>query len=486
MEANENDLMSLDDVLNNQNAAGRPFKTFLGYNTGNRTFSLFMTLFEVQEYTEVANEQSKNSLFVSQRKLDLEHAQKIATYLLKGLIWTTEKKAGPDAVNSSAFENIKREMGTQPYMSIPPLVASFRNCLPDGSNLKVVPLKGSADGEIAAYKIFVNPGDTFWVIDGQHRKKGIELVHDFLKYVTINQKYPARASLFKTTKKDDLTPEELKVWNDCLDMMKKCTVSLEVHLGLDAEKERQLFHDLNNFSKKVDKNLALNFDGSNTVNIFTGEVVINDIFSDVDFAEAQAKDSNDWKVDGFTRQELVSINALLFLNKTNVNGATPSMVEPKKDIATAFWRKIVEIPGLTEDGSKQKTVAAQRVILKALAKLVYDFAFGKFYNLEHLNLILDSIPALNFNHDNPAWRYYTMTEKLRKEHSLNGLENYLPSDSDGANRDLGNYDQNAKVFRFGSKHNDIYPIIGDIIRWELGLPSRKKQQDTLPLFAIEE
>jgi hypothetical protein len=28
------------------------------------------------------------------------------------------------------------------------------------------------------------------------------------------------------------------------------------------------------------------------------------------------------------------------------------------------------------------------------------------------------------------------------------------------------------VFRFGAKHNDIYPILGDMIRWQLKLPSR--------------
>jgi hypothetical protein len=26
--------------------------------------------------------------------------------------------------------------------------------------------------------------------------------------------------------------------------------------------------------------------------------------------------------------------------------------------------------------------------------------------------------------------------------------------------------------RFGAKHNDIYPILGDMIRWKIGLPNR--------------
>jgi len=29
--------------------------------------------------------------------------------------------------------------------------------------------------------------------------------------------------------------------------------------------------------------------------------------------------------------------------------------------------------------------------------------------------------------------------------------------------------------RFGAKHNDIYPILSDMIRWATGLPSRRAE-----------
>ena len=35
---------------------------------------------------------------------------------------------------------------------------------------------------------------------------------------------------------------------------------------------------------------------------------------------------------------------------------------------------------------------------------------------------------------------------------------------------MGSYQ--GGVMRFGAKHNDIYPILGDMIRWKLDLPSR--------------
>jgi hypothetical protein len=66
------------------------------------------------------------------------------------------------------------------------------------------------------------------------------------------------------------------------------------------------------------------------------------------------------------------------------------------------------------------------------------------------------------------WRYYEMDDKERKRNKLTDLGDYLPTTT--GNRDIGQF-QNG-VMRFGAKHNDIFPIIGDMIRWTLKLPSR--------------
>ena len=55
------------------------------------------------------------------------------------------------------------------------------------------------------------------------------------------------------------------------------------------------------------------------------------------------------------------------------------------------------------------------------------------------------------------------------------LVDYLPSSEDGANRNIGALDGSG-LMRFGAKHNDIYPIIVDMIRWRLGLPPRLKRE----------
>ncbi len=472
-------LVSLEDALNNQNATGRPFKTFIGVNTGSKTFSLILSLFEVQEFTQVANEQS-SSPFIAQRKLDMGHAKEIAKYILKGLLFATERKyVAYNKALSPQFNEITNTLGKQPYLSIPPLVASFRNCNPNGTNLKVMPLS-TVEGETAAFKIFMNTGDILWVVDGQHRRKAIQLIYEFFNYVLTYKKYPAKDSLYPTKEKKDLTPEELQVWADCFEISKACNVTVEVHLGLEVLQERQLFHDLNNLARKVEKSLALYFDNSNVVNQFIKEVLIEDLF-DAEGLVIHEQDKINWQDSGsgLTRKDLVAINAILFLNKTNIHGALPANMFGKEEIARQFWAETIKIKDILSTNSKQLTVAAQPVVIKALAKLVFDFCFGKnkeWVTDENKMKLLNGIKDLDFSHDNPIWRYYDLNESEVTEFGLTGLRDFIPSDTEGFNRDLGKYDAHTNVFRFGAKHNDIYPIVGDMIRWKLGLPKRHKEE----------
>ena len=70
------------------------------------------------------------------------------------------------------------------------------------------------------------------------------------------------------------------------------------------------------------------------------------------------------------------MNAILSLNKTNINGATPQALEGRTETAVNFWEAVQAIAGYGEERAREKTVAAQPVILKAIAKLVFDFKFS--------------------------------------------------------------------------------------------------------------
>jgi hypothetical protein len=138
---------------------------------------------------------------------------------------------------------------------------------------------------------------------------------------------------------------------------------------------------------------------------------------------------------------------------------------------------------MKESSPRQNTVAAQPVVLKALAKLVFDFVFGKnkeWVTEENKQTLLNGISQINFTHENPMWRYYSLHPDEITKYNLENLKDYLPEDSEG-NRDLGNFDNGE--FRFGAKHNDIFPIIGNMIRWKLGLP--KRREDTVENPIVE-
>lgn len=76
---------------------------------------------------------------------------------------------------------------------------------------------------------------------------------------------------------------------------------------------------------------------------------------------------------------------------------------------------------------------------------------------------------MDFSHENAMWRFYELKEDEREKMGLSGLVDYLPHAETG-NRDIGSYQ--GGVMRFGAKHNDIFPILGDMIRWRLDLPNR--------------
>lgn len=476
---------TIDELLEDGDSSARPFKVFIGHNLGNRSFLMSVPMRDFFSISQVANERAANGSPVAQRPLNEEHASKLALYILKGLVSSAVKRRQiMKQDESAALAEIQKYLGPQPYLALQPLVVNIRNCAPDGANISGTRMT-TKEEETACFKVMLSQRHILWVVDGQHRRKAMELVFKFLDDVRMYQKYPKKGSLYLAAAGQDVSHEALQAWHECLEVASGfATVMVEAHLGLDVDQERQMFHDLNNLAKKVEKSLALKFDTSNPVNRFIKEVLLDDILG---WDDVQDKDSTDWHEDNgiWSYKDLVAVNALLFLNKTNISGATPALVDPKVELATRVWQEVKNIPGFGEPGAKMKTVGAQPVVVKAIARLAFDFAFGKRRGVLadiHLQKLLDGIADFNFSHDNPAWKYYQLTEDERTQQNLQGLADYLPSDTEGSNRDIGKYDPSTGWMRFGAKHNDIYPIIGDILRWSLGLPRRGQKETSNDLL----
>jgi len=310
------------------------------------------------------------------------------------------------------------------------------------------------------------------VVDGQHRRHAADLAMTFLDEVRQKGKYPGKGAVLFVEKGRAVTEDEMLVWNEAYEAARSyATLTVEVHLGLDFEQERQLFHDLNRLGKKVDASLAFQFDGSNPITQFIKRNLAGDL--GIAVTESEAKD---WSEDtgALVLKDLVGVNAIAFLNKGNVAGATPAVIEPREAVIMDLWSRIVEIPDFASNRSKEKTVVAQPVVLKALAKLTYDLNFSnrKPDNADALyKKFLDELPEIDFSHNNPMWNYYALSEGARIDKGLSGLAEYLPDDA-GGNRDIGSLQ--GEFMRFGAKHNDIFPILADMIRWSLKLPSRRE------------
>jgi hypothetical protein len=459
------DLKTLDELMGSADAAETPIKVFVGNNLGNRTFHFEMPMYDFFNRSEVANDREASEEY-AQRRLDPTHARKLAVFILRGLVSAAirqrEMRGKPVP---PAFTRVMNVLGSQPYCAVQPIVANLRTCERDGRGMRGRLREARDTGEALCFEFYLALKDVLYIIDGQHRRWAMELVFQFLKDVQLNGKYPKR-SLYpaETT---DVPENEMDVWLECKELSRQFTVSIELHLGLSVAEERQLFHDLNNLGKRVEAGLSFEFDNSNPVNAFIKEELLG-----TGIVKVVEKDIVNWNDDtgAIARKNLVAVNAHLFLNKSNITGAIPSKVDPKKEVARQFWHAVTAIPGFGEPGAKATTVAAQPVVMKALAKLTYDFAFDKHPNPGLLQQLFDGMTDGDdlFSHENPMWRYFEMNDKERRLNGLSGLSDYLPKTQ--GNRDIGQFQDG--VMRFGAKHNDIYPIIGDMIRWRLGLPSR--------------
>lgn len=447
----------------------RPLNVFIGHNLGHRVFTLSVPFMEFYELSDVANNPEAGP--VAQRKLDPNHSRKLAVYMLKGLVSAAMlRREARNQEIPEVFETVLHELGHQPYFSLQPIVCSIRGISPGGSDIEGT-RNSTVHGETVGFKVFLGQRHTLWVIDGQHRRDAANSVVQFLKQVRASGKYPAKSPVLFPRKGEEVAEPEMMVWNEVYSAMRQyATISLEVHLGLSVDQERQLFHDLNQLGKRVDRSMALNFDSSNPITAFIkNELVSNGMVQVVD------RDPKMWAEDpgALALKDLVGINALAFLNKSNVAGATPAAVEPRQEAVVRMWEAINEIPNFGDEKAKLKTVAAQPVVLKAIAKLVYDFKFNKRRpenGDQQFDKLVSELPSVDFSHANPVWRYYELSDRERVNERVAELADYLPDD-EGANRDPGSFQDG--LMRFGAKHNDIYPLIGDMIRWQIGLNNRQ-------------
>lgn len=467
----------LDSLADAGDVNETPFNVFIGHNLGHRVFTMSVPFRKFADISDVANDREAGP--VAQRQLDEGHAKKLAIYMVKGLISAAKmRRIAANKPVPETFDTLIRILGEQPYFSLQPLVCNIRNVPPGGNGaggIRGLRLETAA-GETASFKVFLSERHTLWVVDGQHRRAAADMAMEFLEKVRKEGKYPGKGAVLFVEKGKPVSEAEMLVWNEAYDAARQfATLTVEVHLGLNIEQERQLFHDLNRLGKKVDASLAFEFDGSNPIILF----IKNKLSAELGIAHTTVE-PKDWSQDSgaVLLKDLVAINSQAFLNKGNVSGATPAVIEPREQAVVDLWARIMEIPHFGSHQAKEKTVAAQPVVLKAMAKIAYDLNFSnrRPANADELfEQFLERIHLVDFSHDNPMWNFYALSPGERLDSGLAGLAEYLPEEVPGVNRDIGS--KQGDFMRFGAKHNDIFPILGDMLRWATGLPSRRVSAD---------
>ena len=472
--------LTLGDLKRTGQRTGFEAPILTGFNMGNRTVSLVVTMEKFREISAIANEAriipGDDHNGVAQRPLDEGHAKKIAIYILRGLLASVKAKFDSDGETiPEELEDILIELGEGPYQGLQPFTGNIRNCEFGGDDLE---LEKKSDGLLILRLL---QGQIIMVVDGQHRRFGYNLLTDWLNDILMTGRYTSsrKGGLYLPDGREEtpeLTPEELRIWGSVYEEARAhCTVDVTVHLGLSISQERQLFHDLNNLGKKVEPSIAQAFDQANPINIFIRKWVEGEarILGDVRIVNEGSKKGGKKKTTELTtdgsiiRDDLVIANSLLFAGMTNPAGIPNSKVDQK--LGERFWRAVSRQPHFGEPGWHEKTLLAQPTMIKALAQLAYNFAGSREANEEHLETLLVALEegTIDFSAVNFLWRTYLIDDY---EDRFAGISEYLTPAS--VRNSYATLDPDSNVLRFTSNTRDVARYLGDLVRWQLKLPVR--------------
>ena len=440
-----------------------------GFNMGSNTLNVTMTMSTFREIALVANEARMISMGegpdqIAQRQLIPDHAKKLAIYILRGLVagvkkrWTSEGRHIPDFLN-----DLLAELGEGPYQALQPFTANIRN-IQDGG----LEFEDTAAGII----LHLHKLQKLFVVDGQHRLRAGELVHDWLNTVLTNGRYPKKGLWIGDTQ--DLNVDEVEVWTAAMtEYGMAFTVDVTVHLDLNAEQERQLFHDLNVLGKKPSSAQALAFDAANPVSKYVSErLAVDGFVHGLRMVDAGHKKSGT-KLEGpaIYRDDLVNACSILFRGAFNQSGITPLDVLGHEEYADRFWQALALQENWGVAGWEKLTLVSHPTMLKAMAFLARSFHNGEeARDTEAAHSKRDAIiqaiadGKVNFAQDNPLWRVYLMSQEDRAS-AFPGIEDYITPDS--IRRPYGTWDGDTGRLQLGPNTRDIARYLADLVRYQL-------------------
>jgi hypothetical protein len=365
---------------------------------------------------------------VTQRPLNKPHAIGMAAFNLSALInYTAKDVESKGAVVPDEVLEVFAHLSPKSYYAWAPLVCSVRT---DFSQVLASQLP---TGE---YSVKLRPDQILWVVDGQHRRKGLEYTRDWLVQMTTERKYPRLKDAFPVGMKN-VGDDALLFWRKALEKFTaEFSVTSEVHFGMTINQEQQLFYFLNDLSRSVPSAIAQAFDKDNAINMFS-RTLVNDLIPEGLVSE---KGQVDWDDKEWIRLDsLNTVNARLLLNHGNIDNAKSSVVAPRVEDGKAFWEAVLSIPNVTD---RSKSLAAQPAMLKAIAKCFYDLKWArgsgrKALPIDTADKFLAALPSVDFSHGNFQFR--------------------------GVTKATGSLYPDG-TWRFAPTHNEIVPILASTLR----------------------
>ena len=463
----EIDVSDVSQTLGHQEV----LRAFPSINLGYHTKLIALSLADFVRLSVVANREHLESIGddpdeAAQRSLNEKHATELAKYMLKGLMHAAQAyRARTNNSPSPAIASFLERMGTQSYFGLAPVVATVPDVTPGPNALpfrQVLDPSGNSFGQLA----YLPADKSLHVIDGQHRRFGANLVVRFLEDVTQNYRYPKKGSLFPNDKSEFPSRSQIDGWLECLNMARRqALICVEVHLGLSIEQQRQLFYDLNSKGLKVSPNLAVKFDDANPAVRLTKslESRVGIVLTE------KVPPTWDEDVGSILQKDAVAVTALALANAKSEKGVQPKHGDQEHlDWAMKMWEGIAKIPDFGTPQARYKTVAAQPVVLKGIARAIYECAWLD-ADPNAANQLINAIPAIDFKHTNPMWRLYVDRSAFEQDASL---ASYVPDQP--PSNGFSEVDAHGYV-RFRPNHADIYPIIASLVRKAAGLDTRRKK-----------
>lgn len=474
--------VSIKDMVKKQ-AHRREIPALLSENLGNHTAKLHLSMNEFVDISTVYNrdyveEENLSAAEIAQRLERRPHTKNLARYTVAGLFqkgvddYREAGKKVPERVLK-----LQSEIGKPVYAAIQPVVCNIRDADSEMAIQRVIEKRGGEEVESDHFcYLQLLLSQRLTVVDGQHRRIGFATAIEWLRNITHSGRYP-KSGLFNPSSGIDgagyIFREVSDFWKVVLDRAVQTSfVSIECHIGLSIDQERQLFTDLNLRGLKPSKGQTLEFDQADPLNRLIREMKEGGHFK-FDITDS---DESDWsKDDGRQlRKDVNTVTAFLTLGKGSSVGIVPADIENKAEWAERFWNFVQRTPKFGKAGAKTKTVLSQPVVLKGLAKLIHELQFGasKIRDEHAVEIVYKAMldGTLDFSHDNEVWRSLMLSSEDRNE-QFKGIGDYVHVPF-GTNLDAGTFEESTGWVRYGSKHNDIYRRIGDLIRYQLNLKPR--------------